>query len=371
MPTYSWRKRLTRHFGEQWVAFADVHVLDHANRARRFSLQIDTGAVISLLRASAAKLLGIEVEAGKPLSLSSVGGAENRVFVHTLWVSFGVGLPLPTQVAISRTEDVPNLLGRLDVLDRLQLLFDPSLRETVIAVPWLDEVGRRMWGHLAATSTFVAEHWDKYSIPAPVDLVARRIINRADQLIGTAQALEKLHRASDMPLVLRSLFELAIQFEYILKEDEEARSQLYLDYAHISKWRLSRAWLNYPGTIGDSLRNSPLRAVGDPALEAKYNLHEHKYLNTKNKVRPKWHAQQISQLAESVNRTAEYDAIYGLYSAWAHGDPWVVGQLEQLHGGLMEAFRYWGRIIRLAVDRKKMVMEPDAYNVLKLISEPG
>lgn len=65
--------------------------------------------------------------------MTGVGGAKNalRLFaIPTLYDDLWP--PVETRFAISESEDVPNLLGRLDVFDRYQVIFDPRHRETTI-----------------------------------------------------------------------------------------------------------------------------------------------------------------------------------------------------------------------------------------------
>ena len=63
MAVYSWRRRLTKHFGEVWVPFAQIEIQGSEDHFQAFAMQIDSGATVSLLRRSVAALLGIVLEA--------------------------------------------------------------------------------------------------------------------------------------------------------------------------------------------------------------------------------------------------------------------------------------------------------------------
>ncbi len=57
MPVYSWRRRPTKHFGDVWVPYAEVEIQKTDKQFQAFALQVDSGAVVSLLRRSVADVL--------------------------------------------------------------------------------------------------------------------------------------------------------------------------------------------------------------------------------------------------------------------------------------------------------------------------
>ncbi len=135
MPVFAWRNEPTRHFGEQPIPFASVGIKDPDERWRTFSLLVDSGAVISLLCRSVGELLRVPIESGRRITVTGVGRKENVVFVHQLTARVGDGPEFPARFAISTSEDVPNLLGRLDVFDRFLIAFNPSRNETRFDLP--------------------------------------------------------------------------------------------------------------------------------------------------------------------------------------------------------------------------------------------
>ena len=129
---FAWTRCQTRHFGVQWVPFAQLNIRAANGRWESFSVQIDTGAVISVLARSATDLLGLRFDAGDPIDLTSVGGASHRYYVYRLITRIG-GLPERTlRIAIAETENAPNLLGRLDFLDSYRLSFDSTECQTTV-----------------------------------------------------------------------------------------------------------------------------------------------------------------------------------------------------------------------------------------------
>lgn len=336
------------------------------DRWRTFSFRVDSGAVVSLLCRSVGELLGVAPEAGRRLVLTGVGRIENEVFVHELTARVGDGPPLPTRFAIAASEDVPNLLGRLDIFDRFQVDFDPSLQETRFTTPWLDDRGRTIWRHLLETEAAILGRWKDHPLPENVDEAARRFVNRADQLVGAAAGLVKLHRDSELPLLIRALFELSVQFEYLMR-DAEARAKLYVEFEHITRHRLGQAWLNWPGPVGERLRRSRTPGDGVAGNRARYDVFRSQYPQKRNPAQVRWHwyPGTLRDVATEVGRSAEYSAIYGLCSAWAHGDPLIGHWLQGGQHGLWHAFVYWARLMIQVVDAKKIILTGGAYRFLQ------
>src|SRR5438045_8878318 len=108
MAVYDWRRRRSPHFGDLWVPFAVIELQAAVGLPRRMTLQIDSGAVISLLRRSAAAVLGVELEAGRRVELTAVGGGSTPVWLHDLPVRFEPSEPwIQIPFAISEKETVP------------------------------------------------------------------------------------------------------------------------------------------------------------------------------------------------------------------------------------------------------------------------
>ncbi len=369
MSVFAWRRRATRHFGEQWVPFAELHLRSISGRWRTFSVQVDSGAVVSVLSCSAAELLGIELEKGDSIDLAGVSAPPRRYLVHELSARIGEMPEFTMRLAIADQEHVPNLLGRLDVLDRFQIDLDPSLEETRLSLPWLDPDDRRIWRACLDAEDRILKSWSNYPLPGRVDEAAKRFVNRADQLVTAAAGLLKLHRGYELPLIIRSLFDLSVQFEFLML-DPEARSSLYLEYEHVTRHRTTEAWLKLPG-MGAMLQASPLREEGDERnrrevarIESQYRIKQ-----DQTRLRMHWYPGTLRQLANEVGRTVEYDAFYSLYSAWAHGDPWTAGLLDLGHSAIWHPLVYWARMLTRIADAKQIVLAGEHYQLLVELSK--
>jgi len=113
------------------MTFASVHdygtdaiiipvILRLANTATRTDAYLDTGARFCVFKRSLAEPLGLEVETGEPIRLSTVTGSfdayGHTVTLETLGYSFDVTVYFAAHESFSR-----NVLGRRGWLDQLRL----------------------------------------------------------------------------------------------------------------------------------------------------------------------------------------------------------------------------------------------------------
>ena len=88
-----------------------LDVLDANNDFQPYTFELDSGAYISVLPASAGLALGVPINQGTPLVLSGISG-NIQTYVHQLSVRFhGSATVFPLEVAIASVE-CPILLGR-------------------------------------------------------------------------------------------------------------------------------------------------------------------------------------------------------------------------------------------------------------------
>jgi hypothetical protein len=186
MPVYKWLRRPTKHFGEVWVPFAHVELQGVDDQFQEFALQVDSGAVVSLLRRSVADVLGLSLQAGKEIDLTAVGGGRTTAYVHLIRTRMGSENPAVVPVAIADSEDVPNLLGRLGVFDELQVDFDSTLSETCITNQWLNADQRKIWDFVWSLEKYILDRWDSIHLPGSSKDVASQFVRRAAELVAGA-----------------------------------------------------------------------------------------------------------------------------------------------------------------------------------------
>lgn len=94
---------------------------------------IDSGADITLISLSFGRLLGFEVDEEKIIELRGVGSDTLPVIIQKVPVKIG-DHEFKIKVAWSLKEDVPTLLGRVDVFDNFHVLFKQDQR--IIEFTW-------------------------------------------------------------------------------------------------------------------------------------------------------------------------------------------------------------------------------------------
>jgi hypothetical protein len=369
MPEYSWRRRATTHFGVVWVPYAEVGIQRSNGRFQAFALQVDSGAVVSLLRRSVAELLGIELESGRKIELATIGGGKTRAHVHELLSRFDDGMQLTVPYAIADTEDVPNLLGRRGVFDVLQVDFDASLEQTRVTGAWLDENGRRIWRFLLETDRYILDRkrWSSHRLPGRADEAAGVLVRRGAQVMTAIAGLLKLHRGFECPPLIRSLLELSMQLEFLLK-DPTSRAEQYLDFEHITKYEQVQALVKAPvGTIARRIAYSPDRLSGEPRLKRNYDRVRARFARGKSQTWPSWHCMTVHDLAKEVSRLPEYKFWYKMSSGWMHGDPFQSREHQLLKppAVLIASICYYARMLLQIAEAKKIVLTNEQYEVLR------
>lgn len=390
MAVYSWRKRPTKHFGDVWVPFAHIKLQDTSGRFQALALQIDSGATVSLMRRSVADLLGIDLKSGKRIDLTGVGGASLEAYVHGLTAQLEEDWP-PFEIpfAIASSESVPNLLGRLGVFDRLQVDFDASLTHTTLSAPWLGPLDRKIWESLLSTETHILNRLGGAEVSGEVWEAIRRMITQAGLLTASVAGLARLHRADGSPPLVRSLFELAAQYEFLLQKPDERATQ-YLAFEHVTRYLQSTAFIRDPvGPLARRLAASPHRKEGEPRVKAEFDRVCPLFLKPDGKrLWKNWYKiEQFRQLVEALPQdrypwAREYVSWYKQYSGWAHGEPFEAGKIRQKaeesekrearkkgSDWLLECYFYYARMLLRTADSFKLVLTNEQHELLTKLSE--
>jgi len=99
------------------------------NREIRVPMYIDSGADITLIPRLLGESLGFEVGDSKIIELSGVGEKKVPVVIKKVILIIGIH-NLDARIAWSLMEEVPPLLGRMDVFRRFRIIFDEE-KETI------------------------------------------------------------------------------------------------------------------------------------------------------------------------------------------------------------------------------------------------
>jgi predicted aspartyl protease len=97
-------------------------VLKGFNSVKLYAM-VDTGAVISVFPRSVCDLLGLSYEDGKEAFLLSATQEEIPVRVHKIIIRIGE-IEFEARVGFSEVEQIPHVLGGLDVLDKVEIKFE-------------------------------------------------------------------------------------------------------------------------------------------------------------------------------------------------------------------------------------------------------
>jgi len=97
-------------------------ILRHARSVKLYAL-VDSGAVISIFPKSICDLLGLMYESGEKASLFTATREEIPVRVHRVVVRIG-DIEFEARVGFSEVEKIPHVLGRLDVLENVEVRFE-------------------------------------------------------------------------------------------------------------------------------------------------------------------------------------------------------------------------------------------------------
>lgn len=89
---------------------------------------IDSGADITLIPLSLGKLLGFEFGKDNIKELSGISEGKISVIIKKVPLRLG-DIELNIRVAWALIEEVPALLGRLDVFDRFRIIFDEKKKK--------------------------------------------------------------------------------------------------------------------------------------------------------------------------------------------------------------------------------------------------
>ncbi len=372
MPTYSWRSRPTKHFGDTYVPFAQVSLRANDSSFHALALQIDTGAVVSLLRQSMAELLGIELESGRRVELGSIGGTQTVAFVHNICTKFCADIEYVVPYAIATNEIVPNLLGRANAIDTLHFDFDGTLQETRLTAPWLSPESVVMRNAVIDAEQYILTNWQKLKFSDATQRVAKLFIDRACQLYASAESLMRMHCTYGGPLFVRSLFELAVQYQYLM-DDPDNRAKDYIDFSHITKYHeVNASTANPSGSVSQYLATHPQLPQHVAIIEENYHRVLPRFKRPNNREHINWYKMGIAKLAEEVGWLGEYNLIYKSVAGWSHGDPYSTQQktnIFSIHEQLFTfCMHYYARILLTIADKGMLNLPQELYAVLKTLS---
>lgn len=122
MITFRYRKEHSNLFGTVYRPIAEVYFKDVEGKDLISFMYVDSGADITLLPRELGENLGLLIEEEEIQEISGVGGGSIPVIIKTIEMRIG-DHAMNAMVAWSLEEDVPALLGRIDVFNDTRVSF--------------------------------------------------------------------------------------------------------------------------------------------------------------------------------------------------------------------------------------------------------
>ncbi len=129
MVEFPYKKEKSNLFGTIYRPIAAVHFIVRSNEIIQL-MYVDSGADITLIPKSIGELLGFE-EDDEAKEIFSVSGHKISVIIKNTKMKIGRHT-FSARVAWSLQENVPILLGRLDIFDKFIITFDESNKRTIL-----------------------------------------------------------------------------------------------------------------------------------------------------------------------------------------------------------------------------------------------
>jgi hypothetical protein len=108
-------------FGEVLIPIAKAFLV--GRKEIGVDVLVDSGAVISIFPESLCDLLGLTFEEGKRASVKTATGEEIPIRIHKIKMRIG-DFSFDARIAFCEIENIPYVLGRLDIIDKIGIKFN-------------------------------------------------------------------------------------------------------------------------------------------------------------------------------------------------------------------------------------------------------
>jgi predicted aspartyl protease len=112
----------TETFGEVTIPVAKIF-LKGKQEETAIDVIVDTGAVISIFPKSLCDIIGLDFEKGQQSYVKTATGENIPIRIHKIKIRINKH-QFQAKVAFSTIENVPYILGRLDILDKIEIKFE-------------------------------------------------------------------------------------------------------------------------------------------------------------------------------------------------------------------------------------------------------
>jgi len=121
--SFPYKKEPSSIFGYVYRPVVEMHLRTREGEWFKISSYADSGADITILPRSVCKILGLRLQDGQENVVTGVSGEEIKIFIHKITVRIG-DEEIEIRAGFAEREDIPYLLGRTDILNRFNILFE-------------------------------------------------------------------------------------------------------------------------------------------------------------------------------------------------------------------------------------------------------
>ena len=165
------------------------------------------------------------------------------------------------------------------------------------------------------------------------------------------------------------MFDVYLQFEYMVQADADARANLYLNYEHIELYQRQEKTVKRDDDMSKHIASSPLREQGEPALKARYDAVVGNYTNSKGNVRTCWYPQgNLGLLSNDVGKNDEYFWYTQRFNSSVHGGPLAAHKGAPGDDFLLYAGALMCRVAALVVKHHAITVNAAARGTMDALS---
>ena len=119
---FPYKKEPSRVLGEIYRPVVEFHVGAKDKEWILVSAYADSGADITIFPKTVCALIGLELRKGERSIITGVSGAGIAFYIHKVRIKIG-DKELKIRAGFAETENIPYLLGRTDILEHFDILF--------------------------------------------------------------------------------------------------------------------------------------------------------------------------------------------------------------------------------------------------------
>jgi hypothetical protein len=188
----------------------------------------------------------------------------------------------------------------------------------------------------------------------------------------------------DAGMMLRAMFDAYLQAEYVLSDPSKAvqRANDYLDFEHVERYKLAEKVMKYDNPFVKKLKASPARPEGEKRSQSEYDRVKSRYIIGKLKAgrptehklrtRNKWYDGDLSGIARTLGREAEYDIILATFHGCVHSSAFAVRLGPPISAKYVShwASTIAARVARLSVQYNTIELDDFHSTLLERLCKP-